>query len=105
MSVEEIASYYLEAGGTVAGLVLFTVITIAFIIILVKSFAITKKDERLVVFRFGKFFGVFPPGLNLVIPIVDRCVRFRVDRIAGWQALSESELQKKIAEVLSKGQM
>jgi regulator of protease activity HflC (stomatin/prohibitin superfamily) len=107
MSVQEVASYYLklEAERAVAGLVFFIVITIALIIILVKSIDITKKDERLVVFRFGKFLGVCPTGLNPLIPIIDRCVKFRVDRIAGWQTLSESELQEKITEVLSKDQM
>ena len=106
MSLQETVSYSmkLKPERAIAGLVFFTLITIALLIVAVKSINITKDNERLVVFRFGKFVGVCPPGLNLVIPIIDKCVRFRVDHIAGWQTLSESELQQKIAEALTKNQ-
>jgi hypothetical protein len=43
--------------------------------------------------------------VNVVIPLIDKCVKFRVDKIAGWQTLSEIELQQKIAEALSKNQL
>ena len=87
-----------------AGLIFFTLMAIAFLIIAAKSIDITKEGERLAVFRLGKLLGVCPPGLNVVIPFIDKCVKVRVDQIAGWQTLSDSELNQKIAEALTKNQ-
>ncbi len=79
----------------------FLLFIIAVLIVIAgKSIAITKEDERLVVFRLGKFFRVCPPGRSILIPYVDRAVKVRVDQIAGWRTLPESELQRQLAQAV-----
>jgi regulator of protease activity HflC (stomatin/prohibitin superfamily) len=78
-----------------------TFIGVALLVIAAKSIAITKEGERLVVFRLGKLFQVCPPGLTLLIPYIDKAVKVRVDQIEGWQTLPESELQRRLAQVVT----
>jgi regulator of protease activity HflC (stomatin/prohibitin superfamily) len=75
---------------------------IALLVIAAKSFAVAKEDERLVVIRLGKLLGVYGPGLSIVIPFLDRVVRVKVEMIAGWRELSESELRKRAAQIAMK---
>ena len=84
--------------GAVRGLIFLIVLAAVLLFVAVKSLAITKEGERLVVFRLGKFLGVLPPGLNIIVPFIDRTVTVRVDRIIGWQTLSETELVNRITE-------
>lgn len=69
-------------------------------VVAAKSIAITKEGERLVVFRLGGLLTVYPPGLALLIPFIDRGVKIRVDQIAGWQTLPESELEQRLAQAV-----
>ena len=77
-------------------------ITIALLVIAARSVANVKENERLVVFRLGKYLGVFPPGLNIVIPFLDKRVRVNVEQIPGWEALSEEELRERAVEIALK---
>ena len=73
---------------------------IAVVIVAAKSIAITKEGERLVVFRLGELLTVYPPGLALLIPFIDRGVKVRVDLIAKWETLPDSELAQKLAQAV-----
>lgn len=64
-----------------------------------KSIAVAQADERLVVLRLGQLLGVCGPGLNIVVPFLDRVIRVKVERVAGWRELSESELQRRAVEI------
>ena len=81
-----------------AQLIGFIFTAIALVVIAAKSVVITKEGERLVVYRLGKLLHVYPPGLTLMIPFIDKAVRVKVDQIAGWQTLRENELAQRIVE-------
>jgi regulator of protease activity HflC (stomatin/prohibitin superfamily) len=67
------------------------------IIILAKAIKIVREDQRLVIFRLGRFFTIADPGLVLVIPIVDKGLKVNLpENIPGWQGYSEDELAEKI---------
>jgi regulator of protease activity HflC (stomatin/prohibitin superfamily) len=74
-------------------------LALAFAMIAIKSMAVAQPDERLAIFRLGQLLGVCGPGRNLVVPFIDRVIRVKVERIAGWRELSEGELRKKVEEV------
>ena len=80
-------------------LLLYLFILIAFLIVAAKSFAVAKEDERLVVLRLGKLLCVYGPGLSIVTPFIDRVVKIKVETIAGWRELGESELRQKAAQM------
>jgi regulator of protease activity HflC (stomatin/prohibitin superfamily) len=70
---------------------------ILLIIILAKAIKIVREDQRLVIFRLGRFFTIADPGLVLVIPIVDKGLKVNLpENIPGWQGYSKSELDEKI---------
>ncbi len=77
----------------------FLFLFLALLIIAAKSFVVVREDERLVILRLGKLTGVRGPGLNIILPFLDRAIRVKVERIAGWKRLAESELQKKAVEI------
>lgn len=67
---------------------------------------IVGENERLVVFRFGRFYQVLGPGLRSVLPGVDRTARFRLDTaVPNWRELSDPELEAKLHELISTGQI
>ncbi|UCG67271.1 MAG: hypothetical protein JSW12_09915 [Deltaproteobacteria bacterium] len=73
------------------------VLFILAILFILTSIKIVKDDERLVVFRLGRFFKILGPGVVLIIPIVDKGLRVNLsEKIPGWQALSKEELTEKI---------
>jgi len=81
-------------------LIFFVFIAVAVCVVVAKSIARTNDEERLVVFRLGQLYRVYPPGLALLIPFVDRGVKIKVDAIAGWQKLPEDELQQRVAQAV-----
>jgi regulator of protease activity HflC (stomatin/prohibitin superfamily) len=84
----------------VESLILF-ILAILFVLASIKS---VKDDERLVVFRLGRFFKILGPGLVLIIPIVDKGVRVNLsEKIPGWQALSKEDLNEKIKALVLEG--
>jgi regulator of protease activity HflC (stomatin/prohibitin superfamily) len=85
-------------------LLLFYILLLAVLLVIAaKSFAVAKEGERLVIIRLGKLLGVVGPGRWLIVPFLDRVVRVRVEQIAGWRELSESELQRRAADVAMGG--
>ena len=67
------------------------------IIILAKAIKIVREDQRLAIFRLGRFFTIAGPGLVLVIPIVDKGLKVNLpENIPGWQGYSKDELDEKI---------
>ena len=76
----------------------FIFLFFALLILAAKSFVMAKQDELLVVFRLGKVLDVYGPGLSIVFPYLDRAIRVKVETIAGWENLSESELKQRAAQ-------
>jgi regulator of protease activity HflC (stomatin/prohibitin superfamily) len=71
------------------------------ILLILASIKTVKDDERLVVFRLGRFFKILGPGVVLIIPIVDKGVRVNLsEKIPGWQALSKEELNEKLKSLV-----
>jgi regulator of protease activity HflC (stomatin/prohibitin superfamily) len=67
------------------------------LVILVKAIKIVREDQRLAIFRLGRFFTIAGPGLVLVIPIVDKSLKVNLpENIPGWQGYSKDELDEKI---------
>ncbi|HJX12501.1 MAG TPA: slipin family protein [Dehalococcoidales bacterium] len=54
---------------------LITIIVLVVLILLAASLRIVKQYERGVVFRFGRLAGLRNPGLNAIIPFVDRMTK------------------------------
>jgi regulator of protease activity HflC (stomatin/prohibitin superfamily) len=77
---------------------MFTILAIVLLVIYLSASAkVVRESERVVVFRFGRFFMVKGPGLVLVIPIVERMVRVNLNKeIPEWQTLSRMELNQKV---------
>jgi regulator of protease activity HflC (stomatin/prohibitin superfamily) len=77
---------------------------ILLIIIASMSLKTLREDERLVIFRLGRFFKITGPGLVLIIPLIDRGVKINLSKeIPGWQGLSKDELDMRIKNaVMSK---
>jgi regulator of protease activity HflC (stomatin/prohibitin superfamily) len=70
---------------------------ILLIIILAKAINTVREDQRLAIFRLGRFFTIAGPGLVLLIPVVDKGVKVNLrGNIPGWQGSSKSELDEKI---------
>ena len=77
----------------------FAFVAIVLLVVAAKSIVFTKSDERAVVFRFDKFMAVYPAGMVIVIPFLDKVVKVRVEQIAGWERLSEDQLLERISEI------
>ena len=66
-------------------------------IILSKAIKIVREDQRLAIFRLGRLFAISGPGLVLLIPVVDKGLKVKLqENIPGWQGYSKSELDEKI---------
>jgi regulator of protease activity HflC (stomatin/prohibitin superfamily) len=77
----------------------FTVFVAVFLaVIAAKSIKKTKEGERLVVFRLGQLHSVCPPGLNVIIPFIDKGMTASDEQIEEWRQLPEEELQRKLVE-------
>ena len=83
--------------------VLFSIfLLVPLLVVAAKTLRVAKEDELLVVFRLGKVFAVYGPGLSIVIPFFDQVVRIKVETIPDWQKLSEGDLQQRAAEMALK---
>jgi regulator of protease activity HflC (stomatin/prohibitin superfamily) len=77
------------------------VLIFAVIFVAIWGIRVTKDSERLVVFRLGRLHRVAGPGISLLIPFVDRCLRVNLDEgVPGWQALDQRELLRRIEEFI-----
>ena len=57
-------------------------------------------DERLLVYRFKRYFGVRGPGTVVLLVLVDKAVRLRLDeRVPHWRSLSETELRQELDRI------
>jgi regulator of protease activity HflC (stomatin/prohibitin superfamily) len=63
----------------------------AVLFVLVPAFRIVQQYERGVVLRFGKLVGTREPGLNLIIPYVDRMIRVDM-RTLTWVLAERQEI-------------
>jgi len=73
------------------------IFVILLIIILARALKVVREDQRLAIFRLGRFFTIAGPGLVLVIPIVDKGLKVNLpENIPGWQGYSRDELDEKI---------
>lgn len=73
-------------------------------IFLSKSIKIVKENERIIVFRLGRFFNILGPGIVVIIPIVDAYKKVNLNELyPGWQHLNSQDLKEKIkADILYK---
>jgi regulator of protease activity HflC (stomatin/prohibitin superfamily) len=71
-------------------------------IIAFRSIKLLKENERLVVFRAGRFLKIAGPGMVLIVPFIDRGIKVNLDKdIPGWQALSPMELEERMKKLVS----
>ena len=74
-------------------------LTLLFLFLTIKSFVRSKENEYVAIFRHGKLSGVAPPGLNIIIPFLDKPVKISVDQIPNWQTMDEDELKERVGEL------
>jgi regulator of protease activity HflC (stomatin/prohibitin superfamily) len=78
------------------------VLIVLLIIILAKAIKVVREDQRLAIFRLGRLFTIAGPGLVLVIPGADKCVKVNLpENIPGWQGYSKAELDERIMTFVS----
>jgi regulator of protease activity HflC (stomatin/prohibitin superfamily) len=79
-------------------------VTLALCVVL--NIRIVKEDERLVVFRLGRFHRVAAPGLNLVQWGVETGRRVDLKAVLpDWRSLSDQELAGKLEHLARTGQL
>ena len=63
------------------------------------SLKLARQNERLLVFRHGKFHSIVGPGLALIIPFIDKYKRVNLDKyIPEWRDLSTLEVERRVNE-------
>ena len=77
----------------------FVFALVALLVIVAKTIVVTKEDERLVILRLGRLVAVRGPGRNIIVPFLDRAIKVNVERISGWEKLSETELLMRAAHL------
>ena len=78
------------------------VVLVILVMILSASITVVKEYERVAVFRLGRFVGIKGPGVILVIPTIDKCVRVNVrEKIPGWQEMSKQELEERVKAIVT----
>ena len=55
---------------------------------------VAPESDRFAVYRLARFHRVLGPGFVVIIPLVDRAVRFRRDENADWRSMSLSQAQE-----------
>jgi regulator of protease activity HflC (stomatin/prohibitin superfamily) len=80
--------------------VLIALLPLLFAILLTaRSLKVVRTDHRGLVFRLGRFSHVLRPGLHVVFPFLDRVQDVNLpSEMAGWQGLSERELEQRLKE-------
>ena len=75
-------------------LIIILIIAMFFLLL---SIRISAEGERIVIFRFGRFFRIVGPGMVLIIPVIDKGIRVKLsEKIPGWQELSKEQLELEI---------
>ena len=80
-------------------MLLYALLIILLLIVLVRTVRFVKSNERAVIYRLGRFVRVQSGPLIIVIPYLDQVVRVRLQQIEGSEAMSEEELQRRIAKI------
>ncbi|MGA3286208.1 MAG: SPFH domain-containing protein [Bacteroidota bacterium] len=84
---------------------IFTLIYFFFIvwitIVLSKSIKIVREDQRVVIFRLGKYFGVGGPGIVFILPFVDKIQKVDLNEsLPGWQTLPKELLEERLKSLV-----
>jgi regulator of protease activity HflC (stomatin/prohibitin superfamily) len=78
----------------------FLIICVLAMLFLVSSIRIIKEYQRAAIFRLGRFFAVWGPGLICLIPIIDKVKVVELNKwIPEWQELSKTELDARVKAV------
>jgi regulator of protease activity HflC (stomatin/prohibitin superfamily) len=60
-----------------------------------------RENERVVVFRLGRFLRLQHPGRFWVIPFLDKTARVDLDaRVPGWRSLDSIEVDRRVEDLL-----
>ena len=60
-----------------------------------------KEDERIVVYRLGRFHRVAGPGLVMVLPIVELGAKVNLTLyMPGWRGLPAGELNERVRQLV-----
>jgi regulator of protease activity HflC (stomatin/prohibitin superfamily) len=69
-------------------------------VLVARAIRIIRENQRVVVFRLGRFVGVRGPGLIYVVPFVDKTEQYDLNKwVPDWQTLSREEVEEKIRSV------
>lgn len=77
------------------------VLNLLFIVFLLSSLKISREDQRLVVFRLGRFMGIKGPGLIFVIPHTDKVHKLSVGDLGELMAPGQAKFGKTVVPVES----
>ena len=73
------------------------ILLIIAMLFLLSSIRISSEGERIVIFRFGRYFRIAGPGMVLILPVIDRTIRVKLkDKIPGWKELTEELLELEV---------
>lgn len=62
-----------------------------------KAVKIVRQEQRLVVFRLGKFFDVRQPGLHILVPFIDQARLIDLQsEVPEWRTLSDTQLVDRV---------
>ncbi len=66
------------------------------------GFRQVEPNERLAVYRLGRYVGLRPSGANWIIPFFDRTIRVNLDlSVPGWKELDSLALVTEVEKWLS----
>ena len=66
------------------------------------GFRQAEPNERLAVYRLGRYVGLRPSGANWIIPFFDRTIRVNLDlSVPGWKELDSLALVTEVEKWLS----
>lgn len=69
------------------------------LVVTARSLTLVRTDHRGLVFRLGRLSHVLRPGLHVVFPFLDRVHLVDLTtEMAGWQGLSEHELERRLRD-------
>jgi len=80
-------------------MVRFLLLLFILVIFLLNGVHRVRDDERLAVFRFGRFSRVKGPGWIFLLPGLEKKFRISLNRsFPGWRGMAEGELAEKIRD-------
>ena len=69
------------------------------IFILLSSFRKIKDNERVAIYRLGKFLKIDGPGTIIILPVIDKIEKIKLDEKApGWRGLSKKEITENLMQ-------